>query len=1654
MKRLILSFFLLVFFAAAYAKDGSLCICSTPGGFTINSSTSTATSITISWSSSSSSQGYNVYYKVNGAGAYSFATSTGGLSATVSGLSAAQSYDFMVVSTYTCINDLGAVCGSRETTAGNQPTYATTAPAVPGSLSNSSVTQTTFTANWGASGGASGYFLELYNGAILIFSGSTATISLAVSDPDISAGGTYSWRVRANGVNANSSFSAGTTVTMVPPAPSGLSASGHTTSSLTLNWSAATGASGYRLDVATNSSFSPMLAGFNDLSVSSTSRALASLSAGTTYYYRVRAENGSGTSGSTQANTITICAAPTANAAANISASEFKAQWQATTGAASYRLDVSVDDFASLLTNYNNLSVAATEQIVNGLSAGTTYKYRVRAVNASGTSTSSTPITVVTVPPTPTVTSANGITQTEFNARWNAATGATGYRLDVSTNNFSTFVVSDLAVTTTSKVVNGLTAGTTYQYRVRATNGAGTTANSDVGTVTLIPPTPTNLAASSTTQSAFQLQWTASNGATSYRVDVSDDNFTTLLTGFNNLSVTTTSVAVNSLTAGKEYQARVRAVSAGGASGSSTPISVITVPPDPTIAAAGSITQSSFVANWNAANSATQYRLDVSADNFSTYVQGFNDKVVATNQQLVDGLTPGLTYSYRVRAENASGVSANSGSANVAMVPATPVAKPASAIALNSFTANWDAAAGATDYRLDVSTDNFTSLLSGYSNLVVSGTSQAVNGLTENQTYQYRVRASNASGVSPNSNTTELVLNPTVATALPAIDVTTTSFRAKWSSVANALGYRLDVSTDNFVTRVDGYDDLSISTTEKLVTGLNSGATYQVRVRTVNNTGVSGNSNTVSVTLLPAAPALPSISQITTSSAVLTWLGINGATSYRLDVSTDQFATFVQGFENLAVNGVTKTIIGLQSGTSYSFRVRAENSTGVSSNSPAGTVLTLPSAPVFAAPSNVTANSFQISWSAITGADSYRLDVATNSTFTNFVQDFQNASLTQTSTQVTGLSAGLTYHVRVRAVNATGTSENSSSLQQVTIPAAPVNLVANDRQVDRFVITWSASAGATAYEAEVATDDQFVNRLAGFNPKEITTSELAVTGLVASTLYHIRVKAKNAAGTSTFSETKTVSTLSAGGAGGDTELKMDPPTFSPVFSSTNAAISLTVTGGVGPRQVTLHHRPITGIDFSSVAITYSPASNGFNVEPTWLDELGMEFYLLVSDGQTTLTSNRFYMKKAIDRVTLPIDAFGGSMKDYRIISLPYVTEAASLENLFEPIMGAYKASRWRLVRFQNNRNVDYGEGLSKTKMERGLGYWFNSKTSVEIVWSSLSAPDNNQSTPFEMTLKQGWNQIGNPFPFAIDWQKVRAYNSTLPVDVLLQYDPTAISLKEGNRLEVFSGGFTWADRDMVIKIPVTVKASSSGRTSDSAVSGEEDDAWFVNLKLTQGAMQNTLSGFGMRNEAEEGKDRFDLPVVPRFGEYLEWRTSNKTEAVSLSRSVVTSSDRYTWDFQLRFTANEPVTIQWNADELPQGQLLLEDLHDHKLIDMTQVQSYEFSGAERELRVHFDRNQNPVLPSELSLGVPFPNPAKSVVSFAYAFQSNGESKEAQLVVRSVAGAVVKQLTIKSEDEGLQKFTWHFTDGESIPAGLYLYELKVAGEREVRGKLVIE
>ncbi|MGO8670884.1 MAG: fibronectin type III domain-containing protein, partial [Capsulimonadaceae bacterium] len=121
---------------------------------------------------------------------------------------------------------------------------------------------------------------------------------------------------------------------------------------------------------------------------------------------------------------------------------------------------------------------ASTSFTDTGLGNATTFYYKVSGVNGAGTSIQSTEASAITLPAAPTGLSATGGSG-QVSLSWGSVTGATSYCVYSGTSSSgegATPVAT--GITSTAYTNSGLSAGTTYYYKVASVDAAGTSAES------------------------------------------------------------------------------------------------------------------------------------------------------------------------------------------------------------------------------------------------------------------------------------------------------------------------------------------------------------------------------------------------------------------------------------------------------------------------------------------------------------------------------------------------------------------------------------------------------------------------------------------------------------------------------------------------------------------------------------------------------------------------------------------------------------------------------------------------------------------------------------------------------------------------------------------------------------------------------------------------------------------------------------------------------------------------------------------------------------------------------------------------------------------------------------------------------------------------
>jgi len=502
---------------------------------------------------------------------------------------------------------------------------------------------------------------------------------------------------------------------------------------------------------------------------------------GSTYFYEVTAVNAVGEGGlsnersATPTAPATVPGAPSLNSATG-SNGAVSLSWSApasnggsaVTGYNVYRSTLSGGE--TFLTTLGNVSSWTDSGVANG----TTYFYKVTALNAVGegglsNERSATPTAPASVPGAPTVSSAsagNGWVSVSWSAPADGGSAITGYRIYRATASGLETLYSSPVGTATSFTDTSVANGTTYFYKVTALNavGEGVLSNERSATPTApatVPGAP-SLNSASAGNGNVTLAWSApasdgGSAVTGYKVyrSIASGGQTFLATLGNVSSWTDWSVAN-----GTTYFYKVTAVNAAGEGGlsserSATPTAPASVPGAPMLNSATGA-NSTVSLSWSAPSSdggsaVTGYRVYRStASGLETLLTTVGTVTSWTDSTVVNG----TTYYYKVSALNAVGESGLSNEVSAqpkALLP--PPSAPGAFAKISPANGKtgvrrppvltWQASTGATSYQVCVSQTNGT--CSNWT--AVSGTQYSVPGLQSRVTYYWQVRAVNANGV-------------------------------------------------------------------------------------------------------------------------------------------------------------------------------------------------------------------------------------------------------------------------------------------------------------------------------------------------------------------------------------------------------------------------------------------------------------------------------------------------------------------------------------------------------------------------------------------------------------------------------------------------------------------------------------------------------------------------------------------------------------------------------------------------------------------------------------------------------------------------------------------------------------------------------------------
>lgn len=453
---------------------------------------------------------------------------------------------------------------------------------------------------------------------------------------------------------------------------------------------------------------------------------------------------------------------------------------------------------------------------------------------------------------------------------------------------------------------------------------------------------------------------------------------------------------------------------------------------------------------------------------------------------------------YASSGQSTVGGNASAGYAQtISSIPSSSCAA-ASAPVVNNITGtgadiSWNTVSGAVGYEYAVT----TSATAASSGTATTGTSYTATGLSAGTQYYAHVR-SDCGGGSFSAWVSTAFTTVCPAPAAPTVtNITATAADINWNAVSGVSGYEYAVTT-NATPPVSG---TATTGTSYNGTGLTPATQYYAHLRSSCggsfSTWVTVSFTTGIATCNP--PSAPVVSNISNTTADISWNAVSGVLGYEYEVGTSSTAPA----SGTATTNTSFSATGLISGTTYYVHVRSNCGSGSFSPWMTSSFNTLCPATDTPVVSNTSSGSAEINWTAVSGGVT-GYEYALN---TNAGPPASGGLTSSTNYNATGLVSGTTYYFHLRTACTAGNFSAWATVSFTTdCPATGAPAVTNISTTGA-TISWGAVSGVTGYEYAVT-----ISSTAPASGTATTGTSVNASGLTPGTAYYVYVRSSCSAG--------------------------------------------------------------------------------------------------------------------------------------------------------------------------------------------------------------------------------------------------------------------------------------------------------------------------------------------------------------------------------------------------------------------------------------------------------------------------------------------------------------------------------------------------------------
>ena len=526
------------------------------------------------------------------------------------------------------------------------------------------------------------------------------------------------------------------------------------------------------------------------------------------------------------------------------------------------------------------------------------------------------------------------------------------------------------------------------------------------------------------------------------------------------------------------------------------------------------------------------------------------------------------------------------------------------------------------------------------------------------------------------------------------------------------------------------------------------------------------------------------------------------------------------------------------------------------------------------------------------------------------------------------------------------------------------------------------------------------------------------------------------------------------------------------------SLEVSVGSDSGIAEVLLYYAMGGAEAYFPAAMTSGGSTWNGTIPAASVTERGVKYFFMVSD---TVGNKKYDPDNALqERYTVPVVFSGLTCPDttpagsYRMISVPVDLTNKNPASILADDLGNHDRSEWRLIHDNGESYEEYGMG-SVPDFSVGRGFWLITRT--DKAWAVGAGQSVSPDESYSMTLQPGWNQVGHPFAFAVDWSDVvtTAGNVEPPVGYTGTGNSTSGYRYNQLVMEPWQGYYIRNLESSPVTIGIPARAFTGARKApawESLVRTPGD--WVVRITAEGGSASDCDNYFGCLAGSREEWDSLDLSEAPPFGDYVslafphrEWERYPGMYTADFRAS---GPEGHIWEFDVQTSLrNTKITLRFHglADLAPDQQLVLVDGQTGIQVILNDIDGeYQYvassSGEKRSFELLAGSgdflsgrlgNDAALLPESTRLLQNFPNPFNLCTTIHVQLDRQAH---VHLVLRNLLGQTICVFRDEMTAPGHLVFVWDGKDrfGRVVPAGIYLLALHTEAHHEIRKIVMVK